>query len=70
MGAARPAAPDYPTPVEIMAHRLKTPEGSALYALRKQTPEPVFAIIKSVLGFRQFSMHGMARRAANGARSP
>ena len=39
-------------------------------ALRKQTPEPVFAIIKSVLGFRQFSMHGKARRAANGARSP
>jgi hypothetical protein len=53
-----------------MAHRLKTPVGSALYALRKQTPEPVFAIIKSVLGFRQFSMHGKARRAANGARSP
>jgi hypothetical protein len=24
-----------------MAHRLKTPEGRALYALRKQTPEPV-----------------------------
>jgi hypothetical protein len=27
MGAARPAAPVYPTPVETMAHRLKTPEG-------------------------------------------
>jgi len=70
MGAARPAAPDYPTHVEIMALRLKTPEGTALYALRKQTPEPVFAIIKSVLGFRRFSMRGMARHAANGARSP
>ena len=42
-----------------MAHRLKTPEGRALYALRKQTPEPVFGIIKSALGFRQFSMRGV-----------
>jgi hypothetical protein len=25
-----------------MAHRLKTPEGRKVYALRKQTPEPVF----------------------------
>ena len=54
-----PAAPDNPTPVENMAHRLKTKEGRALYALRKQTPEPVFGIIKSVLGFRQFSMRGL-----------
>jgi hypothetical protein len=37
-----------------MAHRLKMPEGRTLYALRKQTPEPVFGIIKSVMGFRQF----------------
>ena len=42
-----------------MAHRLKTPEGKNLYALRKQTPEPVFGIIKSVMGFRQFSMRGL-----------
>ena len=27
-----------------MAHRLRTPEGKDLYALRKQTPEPVFGI--------------------------
>ena len=38
------------TPVEAMAHRLKTLAGRALYALRKQTPEPVFGIIKSALG--------------------
>jgi Transposase DDE domain len=44
-----------------MAHRLKTSEGRNLYALRKQTPEPVFGIIKSVLGFRQFSMRGLER---------
>jgi hypothetical protein len=37
-----------------MDHRLKTLEGKKLYALRKQMPEPVFGIIKSALGFRQF----------------
>jgi hypothetical protein len=57
--AAAPEAPKEPTPVEAMAHKLKTPEGRALYALRKQTPEPVFGIIKSVLGFRQFSLRGL-----------
>jgi transposase len=56
-----PEAPENPTPVEAMAHRLKTPEGRHLYALRKQTPEPVFGIIKSVLGFRQFSMRGLEK---------
>jgi Transposase DDE domain len=54
-----PAAPENPTPVEAMAHRMQTPQGRALYALRKQTPEPVFGIIKSVLGFRQFSLRGL-----------
>jgi len=56
-----PPAPDNPTPVEAMAHRLKTPEGKKLYAKRKHTPEPVFGIIKSVLGFRQFSMRGLEK---------
>jgi hypothetical protein len=42
-----------------MAHRLRTPQGKALYALRKHTPEPVFGIIKSVLGFRQFLLRGL-----------
>jgi transposase len=54
-----PDAPKDPTSVETMAYRLKTPAGRALYALRKQTPEPVFGIIKSVLGFRQFSLRGL-----------
>ena len=42
-----------------MKHRLKTQQGKKLYALRKQTPEPVFGIIKSVLGFRQFLLRGL-----------
>lgn len=54
-----PPAPQDPTPVEAMVHRLQTSEGRALYALRKQTPEPVFGIIKSVLGFRQFLLRGL-----------
>jgi transposase len=57
--AAAPAAPDNPTPLEAMAHRLLTPEGKKLYALRKQTPKPVFGIIKSVMGFRQFLLRGL-----------
>ena len=57
--AAAPPAPEDPTPVEAMAYRLKTPDGKKLYALRKQVPEPVFGIIKSVLGFRQFLLRGL-----------
>jgi Transposase DDE domain len=56
-----PDAPKDPTPVAAMAHRLKTARGRALYALRKQTPEPVFGIIKSALGFRQFSLRGLEK---------
>ena len=51
--------PDDATPMQAMAHRLKTKAGRALYALRKQTVEPVFGIIKSVMGFRQFSLRGL-----------
>jgi transposase len=54
-----PLPPEKPTPVEAMAHRLKTREGRDIYALRKQTPEPVFGIIKSVMGFRQFLLRGI-----------
>ena len=56
-----PAAPKDPTPVEAMRHRLQTKEGKKRYALRKQTPEPVFGIIKSVLGFRQFLLRGLEK---------
>jgi len=59
--AAAPSTPANPTPVEAMAHRLKTQDGKKLYALRKQVPEPAFAIIKSVLGFLQFLLRGLDR---------
>jgi transposase len=57
--AGAPPAPQNPTPVEAMACRLQTPEGKALYAKRKCMPEPVFGIIKSALGFRQFLLRGL-----------
>jgi len=57
--AEAPPAPGQPTPLEAMRHRLATPEGRTLYRLRKQIPEPVFGIIKSVMGFRQFSLRGL-----------
>jgi hypothetical protein len=42
-----------------MAHRLGTKKGRALYGLRKQTVEPVFGIIKRVMGWSQMSMRGL-----------
>lgn len=53
------ALPERATAAQKMAHKLKTKVGRTMYALRKQTVEPVFGIIKSVMGFRQFSMRGL-----------
>lgn len=47
--------------VTSMVHQLKTQSGRSVYALRKQTVEPVFDIIKHVMKFRQFLLHGVAR---------
>jgi transposase len=46
---------------ERMIHRLKTKEGKEKYKKRKETVEPVFGIIKSVLGFRQFLLRGLEK---------
>ena len=51
--------PDDATLLDTMKHRLKTKSGKAVYAKRKSTIEPVFGIIKSVIGFRQFLLRGM-----------
>ena len=58
--APAPPALDQPSPLAAMAHRLASPQGRRAYARRKHTPEPVFGIIKSVMGFRQFSLRGLA----------
>jgi transposase len=52
-------APEAVDPVVKMAHRLGTTKGRALYGLRKQTVEPVFGIIKRVMGWSQMSMRGL-----------
>ena len=57
--AAPKSPPDSATAMQKMAHRLKTPRGRKIYALRKQTPEPVFGIIKSVMGYRQAMLRGL-----------
>src|SRR5450755_668595 len=50
-----------------MAYTLRTALGEAIYGARKCTVEPVFGIIKEVLGFRQFSdAAGNWRRLASG----
>jgi len=56
---SEPAAPAATADMaEVMKHRLQTAVGKAKYKLRQQTVEPVFGIIKSVLGFRQFLLRG------------
>jgi hypothetical protein len=45
--------------VTRMRHRLKTAEGKSIYAKRKSTVEPVFGVIKEVMGFRQFLLRGL-----------
>jgi transposase len=46
-------------PLTEMKHRMKTIAGKAVYAKRKSTVEPVFGIIKAVMGFRQFLLRGL-----------
>lgn len=59
-----PPAPEAGAPWrEHMAHRVATPAGRARYKLRQQTVEPVFGIIKSVLGFRAFRLRGLSGAA-------
>ena len=43
-----------------MAYKLRTQIGRAIYRLRKSTVEPVLGIIKETMGFRQFSLRGLA----------
>lgn len=47
--------------IEIMKYRLATKVGKQKYKLRQQTVEPVFGIIKSILGFDRFLLRGLAK---------
>jgi transposase len=44
-----------------MRAKLRTPEGRAAYALRKQTVEPVFGQLKEGRGLRRFRLRGLAK---------
>jgi hypothetical protein len=62
-GEPEPPPPDA-SPQVKMAYKLRTEIGQAIYRLRKCTVEPVFGIIKAVLGFRQFLLRGLAAASA------
>jgi transposase len=49
--------------LKAMAAKLESEDGRALYKLRQQTVEPVFGIIKAVLGFTEFSLRGLDKVA-------
>jgi transposase len=59
--AQEPEPPDERASLIVqMAYKLKTAIGKLIYGLRKSTAEPVIGIIKETLGFRQFSLRGLA----------
>ena len=47
--------------LKAMAEELASEEGRASYKLRRQTVEPVFGVIKAVLGFAGFSLRGLEK---------
>ncbi|MEE8502060.1 MAG: IS1182 family transposase [Kiloniellales bacterium] len=57
--AAAPAKEPKAEWLQVMATKLASEQGRALYRLRQQTVEPVFGIIKAVLGFTGFSLRGL-----------
>lgn len=62
--AEQPAPPPADASLKVkMAHKLQTTIGQAIYRLRKCTVEPVIGLIKEVMGFRQFSLRGLAAAA-------
>lgn len=49
---------------EMMAHKLKTDQGRAIYKKRKQIVEPVFGQIKEARGFRRCLLRGLDKVTA------
>jgi transposase len=58
--APRGRIPDGLSAKQRMARKLRTKKGRSMYAKRKGMIEPIFGQLKQVLGFRQFSMRGLA----------
>ncbi len=55
------SAPANASVVEKMRHKLHTPEGRAVYKMRKAVVEPVFGQIKEARGFRRFLLRGLEK---------
>ena len=49
---------------EQMQHKVRTPEGRAVYGRRKAIVEPVFGQTKACRGFRRFALRGLAKVTA------
>jgi transposase len=58
--APRGRIPQGLTAKQRMARKLRTKPGREMYAKRKGMIEPIFGQLKQVLGFRQFSLRGLA----------
>jgi transposase len=58
--APRGRIPQGLTAKQRMARKLRTKKGREMYAKRKGMIEPIFGQLKQVLGFRQFSLRGLA----------
>ena len=52
-------APKNAKPVEAMQYRMKTTEGKKFVAQSKSTVEPVFGLIKEIMGFGHFRRRGL-----------
>lgn len=59
LGKTTGPPPQDASPLEQMEHRLRTEEGTALYATRSHTVEPVFGDTKENRGFRRFMRRGL-----------
>lgn len=58
--ATEPEPPDDPdNVVDAMQYRMNTQNGKIFYSKRKSTIEPIFGIVKQVIGFRQFMLRGL-----------
>jgi IS5 family transposase len=61
-GESDPEVPDQAKPATKRMHRKRrTKRSRKIYKQRKAIVEPVFGWIKSVLGFRSFSMRGLEK---------
>jgi len=63
LGTTTGLPPEHASPLEVMEHRLRTPDGAQAYAQRSHTVEPVFGNLKENRGWRRFRRRGLA--AAN-----